>query len=149
MARAQETFGKKEREKKRLKKKEEKAKRKLERKANPEDKGDNITYVDKMGNFSNTPPPIQDKVDASEIVLGVPKKEDRVEEDKLESIRKGVVISFNQSKGYGFIKDKSSQQSIFVHINNTKEPIVEQNMVTFEVEKGPKGPIAVNVSVIR
>lgn len=149
MARAQETFGKKEREKKRLKKKELKARRKEERKANPEDKGDNITYVDKMGNFSSTPPMESEKVDADEIILGVPKKEDRVEDDKLESVRKGVVISFNQQKGYGFIKDKASQQSIFVHINNTNESIVEQNMVSFEVEKGPKGPIAVNVSVIR
>lgn len=149
MARAQETFGKKEREKKRQKKKEEKSKRKEYRKANPEDKGDNITYVDKFGNFSATPPPEAEKVDIEDIVLGIPKKEDRPDDVDTSRIRKGVVLSFNSSKGYGFIKDKSSQQSIFVHVNNTTETIVEQNMVSFEIEKGNKGPVAVNVKVIR
>ena len=56
MGRSQETFNKKEREKKRQKKKELKAKKKEERKANPSDKGDNITYMDVYGNFHDTPP---------------------------------------------------------------------------------------------
>jgi cold shock CspA family protein len=147
MARSQETFGKKEREKKKQQKKEAKLKRKAERQANDEPKGDNITYVDKYGNFSDTPPPPTEKVNAEDIVLGIPKREDMEEEMDVE--RKGVVTFFNESKGYGFIKDKASQESVFVHINNTTEPIVEQNMVTFEIEKGPKGPTAVNVKVIR
>ncbi|MEQ9262776.1 MAG: cold shock domain-containing protein [Owenweeksia sp.] len=149
MGRSQETFGKKEREKKRQKRKEAKAKRKEERQSNSEPKGDNITYVDKFGNFSSTPPPPVDKVDAEEIVLGVPKKEDRDDDDDTDIVRKGVVTFYNDAKGFGFIKDKGTQQSVFVHKNNLTEPIVEQNMVNFEIGKGPKGPIALKVKVIR
>jgi len=149
MGRSQETYSKKEREKKKQQKKEAKAKRKAERQASGDSTGDNITYVDKFGNFSDTPPPPAKKVKADDIVLGVPKKEDRVDEEDTDIERKGVVTFFNDSKGYGFIKDKASQESIFVHVNNTTEPIVEQNMVTFEIEKGPKGPTAVKVKVIR
>ncbi len=149
MGKSQETFGKKEREKKKRKKKEEKAKRREERKANPTDNGDNITYVDKYGNFSDTPPPQAEAVDADDIVLGVPKKEDREEDEEMDIERKGVVTFYNDSKGYGFIKDKGTQQSIFVHAKNLLEPIVEQNMVTFEIGKGDKGPVALKVKVIR
>ena len=149
MGRSQETFGKKEREKKKQKRKEAKAKRKEERQANSDPKGDNITYVDKYGNFSSTPPPPADKIKADDIVLGVPKKEDRMEEEEMEVERKGVVTFYNASKGFGFIKDKATQESIFVHNNNLTEPIVEQNMVSFEIGKGPKGPIALKVKVLR
>ncbi len=146
MGRSQESFGKKEREKKRQKKKEAKLKAKEERKANSTDKGDNLTYVDVYGNFHDSPPEPEDKVDAEDIVIGVPKKEEGVEEDP---IRKGVVTFFNDSKGYGFIKDKETQESIFVHVNALEEEIVENNLVTFETEKGPKGLNAINVKVVR
>lgn len=146
MGRSQETFNKKEREKKKQKKKEAKAKRKEERKANPTEKGDNFTYVDVYGNFHDEPPEPSKKVKAKDIVIGVPKKEEEEEEDP---IHKGVVSFFNSSKGYGFIKDKNTQESIFVHVNNLTEEIVENNLVTFEVEMGAKGPIAVNVKVER
>ena len=146
MGRSQETFNKKEREKKRAKKKEAKAKKMEERKANPTDKGDNLTYVDVYGNFHETPPEPTKKVKAKDIVIGVPKKEEGEEEDP---VHRGVVSFFNDSKGYGFIKDKDTQQSIFVHANGLTEDIVENNLVTFEIEKGPKGPNAVNVKVER
>lgn len=147
MGRSQETFGKKEREKKRQKKKELKAKRKEERRANAGNKGDNITYMDVYGNFHDTPPEPAKKVKAENIPLGVPEREeDPFEEDQ---IRKGVVTHFNHEKGYGFIREKKTQQSVFVHINNITEEIREDNMVTFETEMGPKGPAALNVKVIR
>ena len=56
---------------------------------------------------------------------------------------------FNDSKGYGFIRDAETQESVFVHINNLTEPIKENNRVSFEVEMGPKGPNAVKVKLIR
>lgn len=146
MARSQETFGKKEREKKRKQKKDAKLKQKEERKANPVDKGDNITYVDVYGNFHETPPTPIEKVDIEDIVIGVPKKEESEEEDPM---RTGVVTFFNDSKGYGFIKDKETQESVFVHVNALEEEIVENNMVSFETERGPKGLNAINVKVIR
>ena len=82
MGRSQETFGKKEREKKRKKKLEDKQKKKLERKDNNL-KGfglDNmISYVDEFGNPTDTPPdPTKKKVEviAEDIVIGIPKKEE-------------------------------------------------------------------------
>lgn len=148
MGKSQETFSKKEREKKKQKKKELKAKRKEERKNNPTDKGDNLTYVDVYGNFHDTPPPPPEKkVKAKNIVLGVPKREEG--EDDVDPVHKGVVSFFNTSKGYGFIKDKDTGESVFVHANNLEEEIIENNLVTFEVEQGPKGPMAVKVKVSR
>lgn len=147
MGRSQETFGKKEREKKRAKKREEKARKKEERKANAGDKGDNITYMDVYGNFHDTPPEAAEKVKAKNIEIGIPgRTEDEEEEDGL---RRGTVTFFNESKGYGFIKEKKTGQSIFVHANGLKEEIKEGNLVQFETVKGQKGPSAVDVEVVR
>ncbi|MDP5139542.1 MAG: cold shock domain-containing protein, partial [Spirosomaceae bacterium] len=109
---------------------------------------DMIMYVDHMGNLTPTPPdPTKKKeIKLESIEIGVPKASDMEDEDP---IRKGVVTFFNTEKGYGFIKDSDSQDSIFVHINNTLEEIKENNMVTFEVEMGQKGPTAVRVKVNR
>ena len=58
---------------------------------------------------------------------------------------KGTVKWFNAAKGYGFIKDMQTQESVFVHINALTEPLKENNMVTFETEQGQKGLSAINV----
>lgn len=147
MARAQETFGKKEREKKRLKKREEKAKKKEQRKASGE-QDSMFVYVDENGHLVDTPPdPTKKiKVDAESIVLGVPKKEESDEE--IDPTRKGRVEFFNDSKGYGFIKDTDTQEKFFVHINGCLEEIKENNMVQFELEKGQKGMNAVRVKKV-
>jgi len=102
MARAQETYGKKEREKKRLKKREEKAKKKAERQANSKVGAsfeDQLVYVDENGHFTDTPPDPTKKVkiDAESIVIGVPKKEEQEAEDP---IRKGKFSFFDTSKGF-------------------------------------------------
>lgn len=149
MGRSQETYNKKEREKKKQQKKDAKAKRKAERKENNDGSGDNFTYVDKFGNFSDTPPPPVESTKAEDIDISTPKKEDRMDPEEIAVERSGVVTFFNDGKGYGFIKDKVSQESIFVHVNNTEETIVEGNLVNFEIEKGPKGPTAVKVTVKR
>ena len=62
-----------------------------------------------------------------------------------DPIRKGTVTFFNDSKGYGFIRDSETQESIFVHVNNLLESITEGNLVSFEIEKGMKGLTAVQV----
>ncbi|MEQ8575905.1 MAG: cold shock domain-containing protein, partial [Fulvivirga sp.] len=107
-----------------------------------------IAYVDENGNISATPPdPTKKKEIKSEsIEINTPKREDLPEADK---VRKGVVTFFNDSKGYGFIKDSETQESVFVHANNLIDQIKDNNMVTFEVEMGPKGPTAVEVKVDR
>ena len=63
-------------------------------------------------------------------------------------IRKGQVKFFNDEKGYGFIIDEETKDSLFVHMNNTAESIRENDKVTFEIEMGPKGANAVNVKLV-
>ncbi|WP_375417137.1 cold-shock protein [uncultured Hymenobacter sp.] len=148
MGRSQETFGKKDNEKKKQKKKQEKEERKEERKSNAksgQSLDEMLAYVDENGNISATPPdPKKKKVIKDEdIRISVAKQEDREPED---TVRTGVVSFFNDSKGYGFIKDQASQESIFVHANGLAGgPIKEGDRVNFEVEMGQKGPTAVRV----
>jgi cold shock CspA family protein len=63
--------------------------------------------------------------------------------------RTGTVAFFNTSKGFGFIKDSQSGESIFVHLNALSSPIKENDKVSFEVERGPKGLSATKVTVIQ
>ncbi len=57
----------------------------------------------------------------------------------------GTVKFFNESKGYGFIKDESSKQEIFVHVTGLTEKVRENDKVSFTVVEGKKGVNAVNV----
>ena len=61
----------------------------------------------------------------------------------------GTVKFFSTSKGYGFIRDLETQDSVFVHINEFQDDIMEGNTVNFEVEKGLKGPAAVRVKLVK
>jgi cold shock CspA family protein len=146
-----ETWNKKEREKKKQQNKKEKAERKLERQERAKD-GNNLesmmAYLDENGNLSSKPPDPRKKIiiNAEDIEIGVPKQEPVNPEDL---IRKGIITFFNDSKGYGFIKDLETQESIFVHINSLTEPVKENNKVSFEVEMGPKGANAVNVKLVK
>jgi cold shock CspA family protein len=151
MARSQETFNKKEVRNKKDKKRKDKEAKRLARKDNEKSGSldDMIAYVDENGMISDTPPdPTKKKkvIKAEDIEINVPKRED-IEE--VDPIRKGVVTFFNESKGFGFIKDRETMESVFVHVNNVLEDIKENNMVTYEVEMGQKGPTAVRVQVIR
>ncbi len=145
-----ETWNKKEREKKKQQNKKEKEERRQERKDNAR-KGNDLenmlAYIDENGNLSSKPPDPRKKITikAENIEIGVPKQEPVNPEDL---IRKGTVTFFNESKGYGFIKDQGTQESIFVHINSLTEVIKEHNKVTFEIEMTPKGANAVNVKLV-
>ena len=141
-----ETWNKKEREKKKQQGKKEKQERMQERKDNPKVKtlDDMLAYIDENGNISSTPPDPKKmrKVKLEDIEIGVPKQEAI---DPADLIRTGKITMFNGSKGYGFIKDLESQESLFVHINSLIDQVNEGDKVTFEVEMGPKGANAVNV----
>jgi len=148
MARSQETFGKKEREKKRQKKREEKALRKQQRKENAVGGNfdDMIAYVDEYGQIVDTPPDPakKTKIKAENISLDYSKDAIDIEEEPMQ----GKVSFFNDDKGYGFIKDANSRDSYFVHINKVEGEITEGDKVTFDLEKGPKGMVAANVKKI-
>ncbi|PIQ21858.1 MAG: DNA-binding protein [Cytophagales bacterium CG18_big_fil_WC_8_21_14_2_50_42_9] len=150
MGKSQETFNKKEKEKKKLKKRQDKELKKEERMATSQ-KGKGIeemlAYVDDNGNITSTPPDPKNRrvVNQEDIQIGISRQEAI---DPADLIRKGTVAFFNESKGYGFIKDHNSQESIFVHQNALSGPIKENDKVTFEVENGQKGLNAVNVKII-
>lgn len=60
----------------------------------------------------------------------------------------GKVKFFNETKGFGFITDSQSGQDVFVHVSALQGQIKENDVVSFEVEDGRKGPNAVNVQKI-
>ena len=144
MGRTQETFGKKEKEKKRLQKRKEKLQKMEERKSSPTDSSleNMMAYVDENGNLVDTPPnPLKKKkVDADSIELGVPKRE----EEEI-TVRRGRVDFYNDSKGFGFIKEIETQEKYFVHANGLMEQIKENDIVSFELERGLKGMNAIKV----
>jgi cold shock CspA family protein len=148
MASSQETYNKRDQEKKRLKKRLDKQQKLADRKANSQGGGlDNmIAYVDEFGQISDTPPDpaTRTKIDAGSIEIGVPKRE-TVESP---SVRKGRVEFFNHSKGFGFIKESDSQEKFFVHVISLTEEVREGDMVTFELERGFKGMSAVRVKKV-
>ncbi|HMN05632.1 MAG TPA: cold shock domain-containing protein [Flavobacteriales bacterium] len=139
------TFAKREKEKKRQQKKLEKQRRKDERKSQGSDGTleSMMAYVDENGMITDTPPDPNARVeiDASEIVLGIPPKEE-VEEDP---VRTGKLDFFDYSKGFGFINETGGQGRYFVHISNIQEEIKEGEKVSFELERGPRGMNAVRV----
>src|SRR4030095_14391353 len=144
-----ESWNKKEREKQKHKERKDKAEKMQERKENAK-KGqfDNmIAYLDENGNLSATPPDPRKKVEIKleDIQIGVP---EYVPPTQAELTRTGKVTFFNTAKGFGFIKDNVSQESIFVHANNLSVSIKENDKVTFEVEPGQRGPMAVNVKLV-
>ena len=57
----------------------------------------------------------------------------------------GTVKFFNETKGFGFIKDTESTKEYFVHSSGLKDSIKENDSVTFDLQEGNKGLNAVNV----
>lgn len=147
MGRSQETFNKKEVRNKKDKKRKDKEEKKLARKEREKKGGldDMIAYVDEFGNITDTPPDPTKKrkeVKVEDIQLGAAKRE---AVEAFDPIRKGTVTFYNDAKGFGFIKDAETQESVFVHVNNAIDEIKEGTAVQYEVEMGQKGPTAVRV----
>jgi cold shock CspA family protein len=145
MAKSKETFNKREKEKQRQQQKKQKREKMEERKANA-GKGksldDMMAYIDEDGNITSTPPdPKRKRVfNAEEIEIGVPKQIQTDDEPNA-----GVVDYFNESKGFGFIKDGQTGERLFFHVNQVQEQLRESDKVTYDIERGAKGFNAVNV----
>ena len=147
MARAN-SFNKKEIEKNKQQKRKEKLQRKEERKQqSPSSFEDMIAYVDANGVITDVPPETTKKevIELEDIEISIPRQE--FKEEKGDPT--GRVDFFDETRGFGFIKEKNSVNKFFFHKSNAEEGIAEDNMVTFRLERGPKGMNAVDVKVIR
>lgn len=147
MGKSQETFSKKEKEKKRLKKRQEKLAKREERRANPKKTfEESIAYIDENGNFTDTPPDKSKRtvIKAEDIEIGVPTRQN----ENYDPIKSGKLEFYNNEKGYGFIKENITNDKYFVHVSSLNGEIGENDKVSFELEKGPKGLNAVRVNKI-
>lgn len=61
----------------------------------------------------------------------------------------GTVKWFDETKGFGFIAQGNGNPDVFVHFRSIQgsgfKVLTEGQAVSFDVEKGPKGPQATNV----
>ena len=139
-----ETWSKRQREQKKRNTKKAKMERRQERKeSNSKGKGLNemLAYVDEYGNLSETPP--EKGINSLQRIPPVVGNSRETDSDRGE--KSGIVIFYDDSRGYGFIKNAYHRESIFVHANSSSVELEENLKVTFETQKGPKGLTAVNV----
>jgi cold shock protein len=71
------------------------------------------------------------------------------ENKEMNTMKNGTVKWFNEAKGFGFI-EQAEGEDVFVHfsgINGTgHKNLAEGDQVSYEVQQGPKGLQAVNVT---
>ena len=148
MARSQNSFNKKEREKKKQQKRKEKEAKKLEKKENAANGGldDMMVYIDANGNFVDTPPEeTNTEVDESSIQISVPKSAPV----DMDAERRGKVTFYNDQKGYGFIEQDGTQEKFFLHHSNLTGHVEEGTKVKFKIKKGEKGMDAIEVTLVK
>lgn len=64
-------------------------------------------------------------------------------------MKQGKVKFFNETKGFGFIKDDETDNEYFVHISGINEETLNENdEVSFELIEGKKGLNAIDVTLI-
>ena len=62
-------------------------------------------------------------------------------------MKEGTVKFFNETKGFGFVKETATGQEYFVHVSGLINKIKDNDEVTFDLEDGKKGVNAVNVKL--
>ncbi len=104
-------------------------------------------YLDEDGNLTAEKPDLAQKrkTNVEDIEISTSKKGKSTES---KFMKLGVVKFFNTEKGYGFIAEKETSESYFVHADNLTSTIKENDNVSFEIGKGPKGPIAIDVRLL-
>lgn len=141
------SFNKREVEKRKQEKRKEKQQKKEDRKGSGSSSfEDMIAYVDENGVITETPPEVRKvSVDLDDIEISTPKKTES--DEVLEQT--GRIEYYDESKGYGFIKDKMTVNKYFFHKSNAEESVKENNIVTFRLERGVKGMNAVDVKIVK
>ena len=62
-------------------------------------------------------------------------------------MKEGTVKFFNETKGFGFVRETTTGQEYFVHVSGLIDQIRENDTITFDLKEGKKGLNAVNVLV--
>jgi cold shock protein len=63
-------------------------------------------------------------------------------------MKEGTVKFFNETKGFGFVKETETEKEYFVHVSGLVDQVRENDQITFELKEGKKGLNAVNVRLV-
>lgn len=137
-----ESFTKKEYTKKKIKKSQEKQLRREDRKEN-NNRGksfeDMIVYVDVNGHFTAVPPHLQNR-DADLAKAKKAQESAARHNDDFTGI-----VNYISDKGFGFITEDKTGESVFFHIGELTQTFEKNNKVTYKKELGAKGYQAVDL----
>lgn len=137
-----ESFTKKEYTKKKMKKSQEKQLRREDRKEN-NNRGksfeDMIVYVDVNGHFTAVPPHLQNR-DADLAKAKKAQESAARHNDDFTGI-----VNYISDKGFGFITEDKTGESVFFHIGELTQTFEKNNKVTYKKELGAKGYQAVDL----
>ena len=139
------SYSKKENIKKREKKRQDKLIKKEDRKTN-NNKGksleDMIAYVDINGNLTSVPPHLQNQ---EEDLLS--RKENPNEVLDPAKLFNGIINSMNE-KGFGFITEEKTNDSIFFHQSQLRQEVKKYDKVTYKKEVSEKGFRAIDIKKV-
>ncbi len=145
MGKSSETFNKRDKEKKRLQKRQDKEQKKEDRKAEGSRSFEQmLAYVDENGNLTSKPPDQSRKKIIKEADIDLSSRN----KGGLNTVqtRLGFIKFFDSAKGYGFIRDKETQEEFFFHFSAADFEVAQSAAVTFETESSPRGTNAVRIS---
>jgi cold shock CspA family protein len=150
MVKSKQTYLKRQKEEKKKTKRKEKDEKKESRKGES-NKGKGfesmIAYVDENGQLSDTPPdPAKRKVlNLEDIQLGAHQPDPN---DNSADGDSGRVYYYNEAKGYGFIKDNQTKESVFFHLSDVLTPVKINDLVSYKKYRGAKSAEAQEVTVV-
>lgn len=61
----------------------------------------------------------------------------------------GIVKFYHESKGFGYIIENETNDEYYVHVSGLINRIKDEDIVSFEVSDGKRGPQAIDVRIIK